>query len=272
MSFLTELDIEINVILKSLIVVLTFFYIFPFDNSLDEEDFYLSKINTLIDGALVSVNQGCAGTIIDREKGYVLTSWHCIGVKYVYDEKTKEMKPFILDDISKERPYVTKTIWKDDHSIANLRYTTTVLASSRLYDLALLDISDNNFIAPIEAKVLNTDEKVIRGETVYSVGNPINRYGSLTKGIVSAFRLEWFPTHEHEYDRVSVIQYSGGTAPGSSGGALYNKHGNLIATISAVNIEANFIGLGVSYKVINKFLIDNCFGYLVNKDLKEECH
>ena len=65
------------------------------------------------------------------------------------------------------------------------------------------------------------------GEKVYTIGNPSGLVSTLGEGIVSGLRTE---------KGVRYVQTSAPISPGSSGGGLFDEHGNLLG-ITSFKIE-----------------------------------
>jgi hypothetical protein len=79
---------------------------------------------------------------------------------------------------------------------------------------AELDLSDLSF---------RSSSKLRIGEAVYAIGNPSGLQRTLSNGLVSATR---------QINSVKVIQTNTEISGGSSGGALFDQHGNLIGITS----------------------------------------
>jgi S1-C subfamily serine protease len=88
---------------------------------------------------------------------------------------------------------------------------------------------DTMTLHPVQG-VRRTDDVRI-GETVYSVGTPAGLERSFGEGIVSGLR---------EWEGVRIVQNSAPTWHGSSGGGLFDAHGNLVGITTAIStIAAN---------------------------------
>jgi serine protease Do len=61
------------------------------------------------------------------------------------------------------------------------------------------------------------------GETVFAVGNPRGMERTLSDGLISGMRSR---------DDIRLIQFTAAISPGSSGGGLFDAHGNLVAITS----------------------------------------
>lgn len=92
--------------------------------------------------------------------------------------------------------------------------SSTVKAVDPVNDLALLQVP--GLLAP--SLVLSPEAPEI-GDRVYAVGNPKGLQGTLSDGLVSAFR---------EFKTRKLIQISAPISPGSSGGPVLNEKGEVL--------------------------------------------
>lgn len=88
-------------------------------------------------------------------------------------------------------------------------------------DLALIRVSTDHTLVPV---VLGESEKVVVGEAVIVIGNPIGLEHTLTDGLVSARRL---------YSGRKFIQMSAPVSPGNSGGPVFNRYGDVVGVTVA---------------------------------------
>jgi S1-C subfamily serine protease len=94
-------------------------------------------------------------------------------------------------------------------------YVAQVLAKDLDRDLALLSTTARSCtVLPLG----NSDARAI-GQDVYAIGNPLGLTGTVTKGIISAFR---------SVSGVSYIQIDATINPGNSGGPLLAVDGNVL--------------------------------------------
>jgi S1-C subfamily serine protease len=220
----------------------------------------IADMNKAIDQTNFIVNRGCSGTLIDLKEKLVLTNYHCIdsNVTSVERELTngegyvKKVKVRIYEDIPVEQNRYdgfTKT--------GSASYIGEIIAESKTRDLALLKLKGDiphTYASPL----LPRDGKVVRGDPIYSVGNPAGEDATLGSGIVSnvnrTFDFPWTAGA-----KLAMIQFSGGLFGGNSGGALYNDKGQLIGVPAAGYRQATFIGFAIPVQVVKTFLKDNCF-------------
>ena len=103
-------------------------------------------------------------------------------------------------------------------------------------DIALLKIE-----TPIELKTvkLGNSEKIKVGQKVLAIGNPFGFNGTLTQGIIS--RIDYSKNR---------IQTDAAINPGSSGGPLLNKNGEIIGINQAIyNPDNNISNIGIGFAI-----------------------
>lgn len=115
-------------------------------------------------------------------------------------------------------------------------------------DIALLKID-----VPIELTTvkLGNSEKIKVGQKVFAIGNPFGFNGTLTQGIISRI--------DYEKNR---IQTDAAINPGSSGGPLLNKEGEIIGINQAIynpdnNISNIGIGFAIPINLVKEYLKEN---------------
>ena len=103
-------------------------------------------------------------------------------------------------------------------------------------DIALLKIN-----VPTELKTvkLGNSEKVKVGQKVLAIGNPFGFNGTLTQGIIS--RIDYAKNR---------IQTDAAINPGSSGGPLLNRDGEIIGINQAIyNPDNNISNIGIGFAI-----------------------
>lgn len=103
-------------------------------------------------------------------------------------------------------------------------------------DIALLKID-----VPVELKTvkLGDSEKIKVGQKVLAIGNPFGFNGTLTQGIIS--RIDYAKNR---------IQTDAAINPGSSGGPLLNKDGEIIGINQAIyNPDNNISNIGIGFAI-----------------------
>jgi len=121
-----------------------------------------------------------------------------------------------------------------------------VVGTDAADDLAVVRISP---FAHMTVAQLGDSSKLVVGQEVLAVGNPLGITETATKGIVSA--LNRSVTESTGTTIAHAIQTDAAVNPGNSGGALINLQGQLIGipTLTAVNSESNTAANGVSFAV-----------------------
>ncbi len=108
-------------------------------------------------------------------------------------------------------------------------------------DLAIARVSIN----ADQAMVLRP-EKVVLGETVYALGNPLGLGLTATQGIVSA--------EPGAVGREHLIQTDAAINAGNSGGALIDTRGRVVGMVSTRTVLGAGIGFAVSSQAIARFV------------------
>ena len=103
-------------------------------------------------------------------------------------------------------------------------------------DIALLKI---NTTMKLKTVKLGDSEKIKVGQKVLAIGNPFGFNGTLTQGIISRI--------DYNKDR---IQTDAAINPGSSGGPLLNKSGEIIGINQAIyNPDNNISNIGIGFAI-----------------------
>ena len=161
-----------------------------------------------------------SGVIVDAEKGYILTAFHVIdGIDWA--------KINLADGRTME-----SCDFDGDFDI----------------DVAIIVIDANN----LTASPIGNSDKVDIGDTVYAVGCPFGLFNSITKGILSGrMRNIW------ELSTKQMLQSDASINPGSSGGGLFNKKGELIGlTVGGMRGIGFTIPSNICKLVLKRFEID----------------
>jgi len=158
-----------------------------------------------------------SGVIIDS-KGAIVTNYHIIN--------GEESIVAVLDNGSTEQAQLVGTNAADDLAVVRIQPFT---------NMTVAQIGDSS--------------KLVVGEEVLAIGNPLGITETATKGIVSAVNRS---VTESTGNTISnAIQTDAAVNPGNSGGALINLQGQLIGipTLTAVNTESNTAANGVSFAI-----------------------
>jgi serine protease Do len=121
-----------------------------------------------------------------------------------------------------------------------------LLTSDEKVDLALLQIHTKTKLRPV---TLGDSDKIVVGERVISIGNPLGLEHTLTDGLVSARRM---------FQGRPMIQMSAPVSPGNSGGPLFNMRAEVIGVTTAQLggpwSRAQNLNLAVPVNVLKKMI------------------
>jgi tetratricopeptide (TPR) repeat protein len=101
-------------------------------------------------------------------------------------------------------------------------------------DILILQIKDNTFQS---IKIGNSDSLKV-GQKIYAIGSPMGFENTMTEGIISGLR-------HYEKENKNFIQISAAISPGSSGGAIVNNKGELIAISTSTITEAQNLNFAI---------------------------
>jgi len=108
----------------------------------------------------------------------------------------------------------------------------TVLRRNAATDVALVQLETGTYpVAP-----LGVSTTLRPGSSVYAIGSPLGQQGTVTRGIVSAVRVE---------EGRRLIQSDVTIHAGSSGGPLLDERGRVVAITRAGVLLGNF-GVGIN--------------------------
>jgi serine protease Do len=108
-----------------------------------------------------------------------------------------------------------------------------VLAASPEHDLAVVRVEARGL--PVVA--LGDSDAMRPGDAIVAIGNPLGLENTVSNGLISARR---------KFDAgVEVLQISAPIAPGSSGGPIFNDHGEVIGIATAVLEEGQNLNFGM---------------------------
>ena len=103
-------------------------------------------------------------------------------------------------------------------------------------DIALLKINTKTKLKTVK---LGNSDKIKVGQKVLAIGNPFGFTGTLTQGIIS--RIDYVKNR---------IQTDAAINPGSSGGPLLNKKGEIIGINQAIyNPDNNISNIGIGFAI-----------------------
>jgi serine protease Do len=153
-----------------------------------------------------------SGTIIDAEKGLILTNNHVVGGA----EK------------------INVTLWN------NQVLEGIIVGSCAVHDIAVVKVKGEN----LQAAELGDSDKLRVGQSVYAIGNPFGLAGgpTVTSGVISAVNR----TIESQRGLIeNLVQTDAAINPGNSGGPLVDLEGKVIAINTAIIPFAQGIGFAI---------------------------
>jgi serine protease Do len=153
-----------------------------------------------------------SGTIIDAEKGLVLTNNHVVG----------------------GAQKINVTLWNNEV------VEGTIAGSCNIHDIAVIKLKAENLLAA----ELGDSDKLRVGQKVYAIGNPFGLTGgpSVTSGVISALNR----TIESERGLIeNLVQTDAAINLGNSGGPLIDMDGKIIAINTAIIPYAQGIGFAI---------------------------
>ena len=185
-----------------------------------QQEAAIAKIEPAVVELVVTTAQGeqiGSGVIIDS-KGDIVTNYHIVN--------GENSITAVLYNGSKEQAQLVGTNTSDD------------LAVVRIQPFANMTVAQ-----------IGDSSKLVVGQEVLAIGNPLGITETATEGIVSA--LNRSVTESTGTTISSAIQTDAAVNPGNSGGALINLQGQLIGipTLTAVNTESNTAANGVSFAI-----------------------
>jgi putative serine protease PepD len=120
-------------------------------------------------------------------------------------------------------------------------------------DLAVIHVAGTN----LKPATFGDSSKLVVGDIVLAVGNPLGLQGSVTQGIVSA--LDRKVPESRTVTLTNVIQTSAEINPGNSGGALVDLAGNVVGipTLAALDPQlGNSAAAGIGFAIPSNVVVD----------------
>jgi len=89
------------------------------------------------------------------------------------------------------------------------------------------------------------------GDEAYVIGNPLGLYGSLSAGVISGLKRSFTPPGRGQ-KLENLIQFDAAVNPGSSGGPLLNRYGQVVGIVTALANPSGqdaFSGIGFAVPI-----------------------
>ncbi|MGC4047971.1 MAG: trypsin-like peptidase domain-containing protein [Armatimonas sp.] len=155
------------------------------------------------------------GSGVLLEGGYVLTNEHVVGDALSTGGK-------VTIHLTDKRTFVARPVGADHQS-----------------DIALLKIEGSN---NLPYALPGVEDKLLPGQQVIAIGNPVGLSASVSSGIVSALGRP-LETEGRVYE--NLIQTDTAINPGNSGGALIDMGGRVVGINTLVRSDAQNIGFAI---------------------------
>jgi S1-C subfamily serine protease len=185
-----------------------------------QQEAAITKVEPAVVELEVTTVQGrqIGSGVIINSKGDIVTNYHIVN--------GEESIVAVLYNGSTEQALLVCTNAADDLAVVRIQPFT---------NMTVAQIGDSS--------------KLVVGEEVLAIGNPLGITETATKGIVSAVNRS--VTESTGTTISNAIQTDAAVNPGNSGGALINLQGQLIGipTLTAVNTESNTAANGVSFAI-----------------------
>lgn len=158
------------------------------------------------------ITSGAGSGVIIAKEGYIITNNHVI-----------DGADSIMVRMNDGTEFKAKLIGGDDTA-----------------DIAIIKIDAGD--KELTTAVIGNSDKLIVGETVVAIGNPLGKLGgTVTDGIISALDREI----EVDGEKMILLQHNAAINPGNSGGGLFNAKGELVGIVNAGVQEVEGIGFAI---------------------------
>jgi serine protease Do len=175
-----------------------------------------------------------SGFFISKE-GYIITNFHVI---------QNERHISVVQYIRKNREM-------NQHTYNDIR----IVALDPFHDLAVLKIEET-LKADIVPVVFSSDDKIIMGEKVFVIGNPLGLERTVTEGVIS---------HSgRNFGGKLYIQIDAPVNPGNSGGPLFNARGQVVGVVCMGVYGMEGLNFAIPARDC-MFLLDNLDAYAFNE-------
>jgi S1-C subfamily serine protease len=151
----------------------------------------------------------------------------------------------------------------NNHVVSGAQTIEVVLSNGSTEQAQLVDTAAVDDLAVVRIQPfahmtvaqIGDSSRLVVGQEVLAIGNPLGITETATRGIVSA--LNRSVTESIGTTISNAIQTDAAVNPGNSGGALVNLQGQLIGipTVTAVNTESNTAANGVSFAIPSNLVV-----------------
>lgn len=176
---------------------------------------------------LVKTPRGLGSGFFISPQGHLVTNYHVVEA---------ETQITVTVFVPRDGGYQRKDLQK-----------VQILALQPLRDLALLQIDLSELgQSEVQPLVIAPEDRVMGGDVVFTIGNPLGMERSITQGIVSSTT--------RTIGHLRFIQTDAAINPGNSGGPLLNDRGEVVGVVCAGSIAFEGLGFGIPSQDLIDFL------------------
>jgi len=222
----------------------------------------IDAMNKVVNQTNFVLDNQCSATLISLKHKLVLTNYHCVEDKIAVHEKDETLPNGAIRKVKRyktEPVSLVQKAYSGHEQVGSSEYIAEIVAHNKGKDLAVVQIKADTITQSVESKLLPDGKKLVRGEKVWAVGNPLLLDATVSEGIISSLTRTFdFPWLDGE--KLAFIQFTAPITGGNSGGALYNDQGELIGVPAAGTRGSGDIGLAVPVSVVKDLLKRACLG------------
>ena len=195
------------------------------EGSAGESPLSISSVVRMVQDSVVQIYTAAgsgSGVIISAQNGWIITCNHVIDGATAYTV-----------ELSNSKTYSAQLIGTDSDS-----------------DLAILKITPGEG-ETLTAATLGVSDDLVVGESVVVIGNPLGTLGgTVSQGIVSAKERQIsFQNNDGSTTVMNLIQTDAAINSGNSGGAMFNRKGQLVGVVNAKYASSGVEGLGFAIPI-----------------------
>lgn len=207
--------------------------------------FTVYAAHTKANSVLVQIGDYCSGIVIDNVKGYVTTAGHCTEAFTKYAISHKETysgkNAVVIVKQSLKQKLTRRVISPTGKIIETYEYDAVLIGEDRATDVAILQVVTNLKNLPGRAIISRTP--VAYGDEVFTMGNPNDELGSVGKGTVENPNVNFDSDHSYY---THMIRHNAYISQGSSGGGLFDYHGQLVGVTNWTSNGGTFLASPIS--------------------------
>lgn len=215
----------------------------------DAHAWSVKEAHNLGNETLVRVGNWCSGTVIDKERGLVVTAAHCVNtpnmLTVINTKKETHDGKLVNVAITVWLPVDLTIDTFTDEGLLFKRaiYKAVYVGQDAPHDVAILRIISSTKGLMAEAKM--SRKLSTWGDVIYCIGNPLMLPAVVTKGLVIQPRVK------NPLGEGFMILFDAMIDHGSSGGGIYNDAGEMIGITNLVGPK----GEGLANPVAHVFAL-----------------